>query len=142
MSKLPYSRVKLAAEELVRMYAVPWSIVRGTGFYWLLERLLAKLVRRPPVLVPGELRMQPVRVRELRRRVRTAPVPGLSETGVRGWEHRRPGPPRDDLGRVVAGIAFAMSTPRRTSAVYADTRRRRAVINQERESRATPRSAL
>jgi uncharacterized protein YbjT (DUF2867 family) len=60
MARLPYSRVKLSAEELVRSSAVPWSIVRATGFYWLLDRILARMVKRPPVLLPAEVRMQPV----------------------------------------------------------------------------------
>lgn len=61
MAKInPYSRVKLAAEELVRESTVPWSIVRATGFYWLLERMLAKMTRRRIVLLPGDVHMQPV----------------------------------------------------------------------------------
>jgi uncharacterized protein YbjT (DUF2867 family) len=61
MAKInPYSRVKLAAEELVRESTVPWSIVRATGFYWLLDRMLAKMTRRPIVILPGDVRMQPV----------------------------------------------------------------------------------
>jgi uncharacterized protein YbjT (DUF2867 family) len=59
-SRLPYSRVKLAAEELVRGSAVPWSIVRATGFHWLLDRMLAKTVERPIVLLPADVRMQAV----------------------------------------------------------------------------------
>jgi uncharacterized protein YbjT (DUF2867 family) len=60
MARLPYSRVKLAAEELVRGSAVPWSIVRATGFYWLLDRMLAKMVGRPILLIPADVRMQAV----------------------------------------------------------------------------------
>jgi uncharacterized protein YbjT (DUF2867 family) len=60
MARLPYSRVKLSAEKLVQASTVPWSIVRATGFYWLLDRMLAKIVKRPPVLLPAEARMQPV----------------------------------------------------------------------------------
>ena len=60
MARFPYSRVKLSAEELVQTSAVPWSIVRATGFYWLLDRMLARIVNRPPVLLPAEVRMQPV----------------------------------------------------------------------------------
>jgi uncharacterized protein YbjT (DUF2867 family) len=37
---LPYSRVKLAAERLVRESSVPWSIVRAMPFYYLLEKML------------------------------------------------------------------------------------------------------
>jgi uncharacterized protein YbjT (DUF2867 family) len=60
MARLPYSRVKLAAEDLVRRSTVPWSIVRATGFYWLLDRMLARMAKRPVVLVPSDVRMQPV----------------------------------------------------------------------------------
>lgn len=55
----PYSRVKLAAEQLVRESAVPWSIVRATGFYWLLERMLAKMARKPVLLLPAGVHMRP-----------------------------------------------------------------------------------
>jgi uncharacterized protein YbjT (DUF2867 family) len=60
MAKLPYSRVKLVAEELVHESAVPWSIVRATGFYWLLDRMLASMTRRPIVLLPCDVQMEPV----------------------------------------------------------------------------------
>lgn len=61
MAKInPYSRVKLAAEELVRESTVPWTIVRATGFYWLLERMLANMSRRPIVILPANVHMQPV----------------------------------------------------------------------------------
>jgi uncharacterized protein YbjT (DUF2867 family) len=56
----PYSRVKIAAEELVRSSSVPWSIVRATGFYWLFDRMLANMVRRRVLLLPADVRMQPV----------------------------------------------------------------------------------
>jgi uncharacterized protein YbjT (DUF2867 family) len=59
-ARLPYSRVKIAAEGLVRASALPWSIVRATGFYWLLERMLAKMVARPIILLPADVRMQAV----------------------------------------------------------------------------------
>lgn len=56
----PYSRVKLAAEELVKGSAVPWSIVRATGFYWLLERMLEKMAKRRIMMLPADVRMQAV----------------------------------------------------------------------------------
>jgi uncharacterized protein YbjT (DUF2867 family) len=57
--RLPYARVKLAAEALVRASAVPWSIVSATGFYWLWHRMLTKQLRLPVWLLPS-LRVQPV----------------------------------------------------------------------------------
>lgn len=56
----PYSRVKIAAEELVRNSAVPWSIVRATPFYWLLDRMLASMVKHSIVLLPTDVRVEPV----------------------------------------------------------------------------------
>lgn len=56
----PYSRVKLAAEEIVKTSPVEWSIVRASGFYWLLERMLAKMARRRFLMLPGDVGMQPV----------------------------------------------------------------------------------
>jgi uncharacterized protein YbjT (DUF2867 family) len=56
----PYSRVKLEAEQLVRESQLSWSIVRATGFYWLLARMLATMTRRSPVLLPGDVHMEPV----------------------------------------------------------------------------------
>ncbi len=55
----PYSRVKIAAEDHVRGSTVPWSIVRSTGFYWLLDRMLVKMTRRRRVLLPADVHMQP-----------------------------------------------------------------------------------
>ena len=56
----PYSRVKLAAEQTVRDSAVPWSIMRATGFYWLLDRMLTKMARRRTLWLPADVRMQAV----------------------------------------------------------------------------------
>jgi uncharacterized protein YbjT (DUF2867 family) len=60
MRRLPYARVKLAAEQLVRNSPVARSIVPATGFYWLLDRLLAGMTRRPLVLLPAGVSIQPV----------------------------------------------------------------------------------
>jgi uncharacterized protein YbjT (DUF2867 family) len=56
----PYSRVKLAAEDVVRESNVPWSIARATGFYWLLDRMLARMARRRVLWLLARVRMQPV----------------------------------------------------------------------------------
>jgi uncharacterized protein YbjT (DUF2867 family) len=58
--RLPYSRVKLAAEDIVTRSPVPWSIVRATGFYWLLHRLCSSMVAGRLLAVPANVRMQPV----------------------------------------------------------------------------------
>jgi uncharacterized protein YbjT (DUF2867 family) len=57
--RLPYARVKLTAEALVRASSVPWSIVPATGFYWLWDRMFTKQMRLPVWPLPTLL-MQPV----------------------------------------------------------------------------------
>jgi uncharacterized protein YbjT (DUF2867 family) len=56
---MAYSRRKLMAERLVRDARVPWSIVRATGFYWLLERMFAEMARRP-IALPADALVAPV----------------------------------------------------------------------------------
>ncbi|WGD52612.1 NAD(P)H-binding protein [Bradyrhizobium sp. CB1650] len=49
---LPYARVKLAGERLVRASALQWSIVRAMPFYYLLDSLLSGLAWLPIWPVP------------------------------------------------------------------------------------------
>jgi uncharacterized protein YbjT (DUF2867 family) len=56
---LPYARLKLVAETLVRRSGLPWSIARATPFYWLLDRMLANMMRLPVLALPTDLAMQP-----------------------------------------------------------------------------------
>lgn len=44
---LPYARGKLAGEKLVRDSSLPWSLVRATPFYYLLEKMLAGVAWLP-----------------------------------------------------------------------------------------------
>lgn len=44
---LPYSRVKLAGEGLVRASPLAWSVIRATPFYYLLAQMLEGLKRLP-----------------------------------------------------------------------------------------------
>ncbi|MDA9525715.1 epimerase [Bradyrhizobium sp. CCBAU 11434] len=44
---LPYARVKLAGERLVRASALSWSVVRAMPFYYLLDKMLAGLAWLP-----------------------------------------------------------------------------------------------
>jgi uncharacterized protein YbjT (DUF2867 family) len=46
-ASLPYARVKLRGEQLVRESSLPWSVVRAMPFYYLLERMLAGLAWLP-----------------------------------------------------------------------------------------------
>ncbi|MCK1739865.1 NAD(P)H-binding protein [Bradyrhizobium sp. 139] len=49
---LPYARVKLAGERLVRASALSWSVIRAMPFYYLLDRLLSGLAWLPVWPVP------------------------------------------------------------------------------------------
>lgn len=56
----PYARAKLAAEQLVKEASVPWSILRATGFYWLLARMLERMAKKPVIFLPRDVHVQPV----------------------------------------------------------------------------------
>jgi len=51
-ASLPYARVKLAGERMVRESALSWSVVRAMPFYYLLESMLAGLAWLPVWPVP------------------------------------------------------------------------------------------
>jgi uncharacterized protein YbjT (DUF2867 family) len=104
----PYSRVKLAAEELVKGSAVPWSIVRATGFYWLLERMLAKMARRRIMMLPADVRMQAVDSDEFADFVVTC----LSD-GVRGERKDFVGPETLTMGQLAEQYLAARGLRRR-----------------------------
>ncbi len=57
-ARLPYSRRKAEAEDLVRNGGIPWTIAPATAFYWLLARLFDNLPRRMWPM-PSNLAMQP-----------------------------------------------------------------------------------
>ena len=58
-ARVPYSRLKAAAEDLVRQSGMPHSIVPSTQFYWLLDRMLARMARLRVWPLPTKLPMQP-----------------------------------------------------------------------------------
>jgi uncharacterized protein YbjT (DUF2867 family) len=51
-ASLPYARVKLAGERMVRESTLSWSVVRAMPFYYLLESMLAGLTWLPVWPVP------------------------------------------------------------------------------------------
>ncbi|TWB07268.1 SDR family oxidoreductase [Bradyrhizobium stylosanthis] len=77
---LPYARVKLAGERLVRASALSWSIVRAMPFYYLLDRLLAGLSWLPVWPVPTT-RFDPVDTSDVADHVVTCAFDG--QRGVR-----------------------------------------------------------
>ncbi len=62
IEKVPtdYYRAKLAAEALVKASPVPWTIVRATQFFELIDFMLGKLAPLPGVLAVPNLRFQPI----------------------------------------------------------------------------------
>jgi uncharacterized protein YbjT (DUF2867 family) len=63
-SRVPYLRLKAAAEDVVRQSGVPYSIVAATQFYWLTDRMLGRMARLPVWPLPTALRMQPADERD------------------------------------------------------------------------------
>jgi uncharacterized protein YbjT (DUF2867 family) len=61
----PYFKKKLAAEELVRRGHTPWSIVRATQFYPLIDSVLRVAARLPVLFSPREVPGQPVDPRDV-----------------------------------------------------------------------------
>ncbi|MGN6167641.1 MAG: SDR family oxidoreductase [Solirubrobacteraceae bacterium] len=57
---MPYARRKLEAEQIVKSSDVPWSIVRATSFFWLLDRMFANLVKQRILALPADISMAPV----------------------------------------------------------------------------------
>lgn len=58
-NSLPYNRVKLAGENLVRQSDLPWSIVHAAPFYYLTARLFRSMRWMPLWFLPNAV-MQPV----------------------------------------------------------------------------------
>lgn len=59
-TRMAYARRKLEAEEAVRSARVPWSIVRATVFYWLVERLFESMARQRILALPTHVTVEPV----------------------------------------------------------------------------------
>jgi uncharacterized protein YbjT (DUF2867 family) len=64
-----YYRHKLAAETLVAESRLPWSVLRATQFHTLIDALLRGADRLPLVLLPTDLRFQPIDVGEAAERM-------------------------------------------------------------------------
>lgn len=77
---LPYSRVKLAGERLVRGSPLPWSVIRVTPFYYLLAQMLGGL-RWLPVWPLPTSPSNPVDTRDVASYVAQAVIDG--ERGMR-----------------------------------------------------------
>ena len=94
-ASLPYARVKLAGERLVRSSDLPWSVVRAMPFYYLLENMLAGLSWLPVWPVPATV-FNPVDTSDVAEH-----LVGCAFDGQRGMRAEIGGP--DDLD----GAAFA-----------------------------------
>lgn len=60
-----YYRHKLAAEALIKQNLLPWTILRTTQFYNLVDMLLSLSARLPIMLLPTGFRSQPIDVGEV-----------------------------------------------------------------------------
>jgi uncharacterized protein YbjT (DUF2867 family) len=71
IDRIPYAyyRHKLAAEALVADSRLPWSILRATQFHTLIDSLLRRADRLPLLLLPTDLRFQPIDVGEAAERM-------------------------------------------------------------------------
>jgi uncharacterized protein YbjT (DUF2867 family) len=58
-SRVPYLRRKAQAENIVRSFAVPWTIAPATPFYWLLARLHDRMRKQRIWFAPSNLPLQP-----------------------------------------------------------------------------------
>ena len=67
-SGLPYSRVKLRGEALVRESTLPWSVVRAMPFFYLLEGMLQGLAKLPVWPLPTA-RFRPVDTKDVAERL-------------------------------------------------------------------------
>ncbi|WP_245273402.1 NAD(P)H-binding protein [Mesorhizobium sp. WSM3224] len=79
-STLPYSRVKLTGERLVRASPLSWSVIRATPFYYLLKQMLEGLKWLPVWLLPSSP-SNPVDTRDVASYLAQAVVDG--ERGMR-----------------------------------------------------------
>jgi len=72
IDKVPYAvgKAKLAAEDLIQQSGIPWSILRATQFYSIIDGLLQFLTKLPVVaFIPTDLPLQPVAGEEVARRL-------------------------------------------------------------------------
>jgi uncharacterized protein YbjT (DUF2867 family) len=80
---LPYYRMKLAAEAVIRAGGVPFTVVRAAQFPTLIDTLLRGSSKAGPVLIDTNLRFQPVAVEDVADRIASVlgsgPVNGIVE---------------------------------------------------------------
>jgi uncharacterized protein YbjT (DUF2867 family) len=67
---MPYYRAKLKAETLIQAGSVPWTILRATQFFTLIDFALQGLMRLPLAMIPAGWQFQPVDTREVAARLR------------------------------------------------------------------------
>ncbi|MEU2232978.1 SDR family oxidoreductase [Streptomyces vietnamensis] len=61
---LGYFRTKYAVERMIQGSGIPWTLLRATQFHDLALQLLQVLVKPPVMLLPKEVRSQPMEVTE------------------------------------------------------------------------------
>jgi uncharacterized protein YbjT (DUF2867 family) len=66
---LPYYRHKLQTEQLVRGSSLPWTILRATQFHQLVDMQISIANRSPLMVLPTDLRFQPIDPKEVATRL-------------------------------------------------------------------------
>ncbi|MEU4067498.1 SDR family oxidoreductase [Streptomyces wedmorensis] len=61
---LGYYRTKYAVERMIRASGIPWTLLRATQFHDLILQLLQGLAKPPVMLLPKDVRDQPLEVTE------------------------------------------------------------------------------
>ncbi len=75
---MTYYRAKLKAEALFQAGGVPWTILRATQFFTLIDFTLQGLMRLPLAMIPAGWQFQPVDTREVAARLRESVDAGLA----------------------------------------------------------------
>ncbi len=99
----PYYRAKLEAEGMVEAGDMPWTILRATQFHGLLLRVLRAQDRLPALLVPRDVRFQPVDSGEVAARLADLAIgrPAGRASDMGGPEVR----PAEDVARAYLAAA-------------------------------------
>ena len=104
---LPYSRVKLAGENLVRLSNLPWSVVRASPFFYLLDRVLENL-RWLPVWPLPDAAFDPVDTGDM-----AAYLVECLDDGLRGVREQLGGPEQLSVTEIARQFLHARGWQRR-----------------------------
>jgi uncharacterized protein YbjT (DUF2867 family) len=108
---LPYYRMKLAAEAVIRSGGVPFTLLRAAQFPTLIDVLLRGSSKLGPVLIDPKLTFQPVAVEDVADRIASELADGPAGGAVPGAPAGQPAsgaagqPASDPAGQPASGLA-------------------------------------